>query len=384
MEENVPCRIGPLPQEKKTMQEQKRNLFRSGLLFLVGVWLLFGIGILVWSLREQASAVRMLAVNESAPLFELPDQDGRTHKLRDYQNRAVALAFLPDLGETSRDELRSLDRAMRQFDTIGVKVFGIVAAEAAAAKRLHDSEGLDFPILLDKGNRVARKYGAGAPNNPERRLSYVIGPESKVLLPVQTVHASDHGRQLVELAECCLDTKPIPGSKFIGKPIADFSLPRVSDGKPETLYGDKKQKATVLFVLSAQCPCSAKYNGRCAELARRYGAQGIRFLAMNSSDGETPQEIAAQAQQAGFPFPVVKDAGNVIADKIEARVTPEVFVMDSKGVLRYHGRIDDHRNPKMVLTHDLRNALDFLLAGKLPPYPERPMFGCAIARARAN
>jgi hypothetical protein len=77
---------------------------------------------------------------------------------------------------------------------------------------------------------------------------------------------------------------------------------------------------------------------------------------------------------------VLHDLGNVIADRLEARVTPEVFVMDALGVLVYHGRIDDSRDPSKVTSHDLRNALDFLIADKTPTRQEQKPFGCAIAR----
>ena len=53
-----------------------------------------------------------------------------------------------------------------------------------------------------------------------------------------------------------------------------------------------------------------------------------------------------------------------------ARFTPEAFVFDRERKLRYHGRIDDnHRDPSRVTSHDLKNALDALLAGKDVPYP---------------
>lgn len=339
------------------------------------------VGGLVWYGYDNASAPLTLQPKQPAPMFSLQDQDGRTHRLNDYQNRAVALAFLPNAHSASVTELRSLNRNIQQFDTLGVKVFAIAPIAASTAKRLHDTERLEFPILADKDSRVARQYGAGVQATLDGRASFVIGGDGRVILPVTAVDVAEHGKQLAELSECCLDSKPQPNSKLIGKPIADFRLPRVADGQPETLYGAKRQKATVLFITSSECPCSGKYEGRMAELARGYARQGVRFVAMNSSDGETPRQIADHAQKAGFPFPVLKDEGNVVADRIEARVTPEAFVMDSQGILRYHGRIDDSRDPSQVQSHDLRNALDFLLAGKNPPHTDLTTFGCAILRA---
>ena len=49
------------------------------------------------------------------------------------------------------------------------------------------------------------------------------------------------------------------------------------------------------------------------------------------------------AEKHGFTFPVLKDDRNKIADAYGATKTPEVFVLDPKGSLLYHGRIDERR-----------------------------------------
>lgn len=345
----------------------------------IGVCLLLlviAVGGVVWVLKGDDG--RLLNPGESAPFFALKDQDNRKHRLEDYRNRPVTLAFMPDLGEASVAQLRSINRVIKQFDTLGVKVFAVAAGTPANAKAVHDTEHLNFPILLDEGERVGRGYqveGGG-------RASYVVGGDGRVLLPIAMVLTAEHGQQLVELTECCLDTNPQAPSRLIGKRLPDFTLPRVSDGKQESFYGDNKQKATVLFVMSAECPCSGGYDERIAALARAYTNRGVRFVALNSSANETVIEIAKRAQQAGYSFPVLKDVDNVIADRISAQVTPEVFIADAKGVLCYHGRIDDNRKETMVKSHDLRNALDFLLAGKTPIRADLPTFGCAIYRTK--
>jgi peroxiredoxin len=360
-------------------QPQKRTL-KTTLRVLLGFWIIAGLGIGTAYWFNLRSHGQMLNLGDTAPTFFLQDQDGRPHKLTDYRGRPVAIAFLPDLNNESITQLQSMNAAIRQFDTLGVKVFAIAPTTPETAKRVHDTKNLNFPILVDAQQGVMEKYGADTPTDAGKRLSYVVDAEGKVLLPIKTVHTADHGAQLVELAECCIDQKPVAPSRLIGKQIADFQLPRVGDGKQETLYGDKQQHLTVLYILSAQCPCSGTYDARVSELAKSYAPKGVRFLALNASANETPQEIALYAKKANYPFPVLKDDKNLIADKIEAKVTPEVFVMDTKGILRYHGRIDDSRKPSEVKAHDLRNALDFLLAGQAPAKPDVATFGCAIYR----
>ena len=61
---------------------------------------------------------------------------------------------------------------------------------------------------------------------------------------------------------------------------------------------------------------------------------------------------------------------------LNARRTPEVFLVDGDGRLGYHGRI-----AAKIGTPDLRNALDALLAGRLIDPAETKAFGCWIDRS---
>jgi thiol-disulfide isomerase/thioredoxin len=56
--------------------------------------------------------------------------------------------------------------------------------------------------------------------------------------------------------------------------------------------------------------------------------------------------------------------------------TPQVFLFDQDRKLRYVGRIDDS-DVKTVTSHDTRNALDALLAGKPVPVEKTRTFGCS-------
>jgi peroxiredoxin len=369
-------------QQSVISSKRTGRLVRFIFVGVIGIWVVVG-GAVMLALRAQnEAAIRPLVLGVSAPDFVLNDQYGHRHNLADYKGRGVVLAFLPGRDANSLAELRSLNATMREFDTLGVKVFGITQMSASVAKALHDSEHLDYPLLTDTDGQIARRYGAVSDSTHPGRVSYVVGFKGEILLPVRDVQPAQHGKQMISLAECCLDETTQQTAKNMGKPIADFQLPEVRDGKTVSLLGDRKQQATVLLFVSSLCPCSAKYDDRNVRLAAEYASRGVRFVALNSSFGEQPAEIAAHARQARYPFPMLRDEGNVIADRVGAQLTPEAFVLDSKGVLRYHGRIDDNRDALKVTTNDLRNALDALLVGKLPSKPEQVAFGCAISRTR--
>jgi len=168
----------------------------------------------------------------------------------------------------------------------------------------------------------------------------------------------------------------------VGAAAPDFVLPSAADSKTvalKDLLG--KNKAVAVIFIATKCPYSNGYNERMAALGKEYAAKGIALVGINSNKTEPPAEVAEHAKKNGFTFPVLKDDGNRVADAYGANKTPEVFVIDPKGVLLYHGRIDETADdPKNVKSPDLRNTLDAILAGKPVPVAETKAFGCSIKR----
>jgi peroxiredoxin len=166
----------------------------------------------------------------------------------------------------------------------------------------------------------------------------------------------------------------------IGSTIEDFTLPDV-DNKEHSLKSLAGKNGTVLLFISVQCPVSNAYNERMAKLADDYKAKGIAVIGINSNVAEDAAAIKAHASEHKLAFPILKDSGNKIADKLGATVTPEAYFLDTNNKLIYHGRIDNARNPAQLETSDLRNALDAALGGKAIDKAEAKAFGCSIKRA---
>jgi peroxiredoxin len=166
-----------------------------------------------------------------------------------------------------------------------------------------------------------------------------------------------------------------PGAK-----AAEFQL---TDPHGATAAFDPAQgKATVVMFISAVCPVSNDYLIRINDLYRDYTSQGVRFLIINSNQNEKQAQVDDHARRAGFQFPVYRDPNNVVADRFGAQSTPETFLIDGAGVLRYHGRIDDAQNSARVKQPSLRLAIDAVLEGREVAVPETKAFGCTIKRAR--
>jgi hypothetical protein len=112
-----------------------------------------------------------------------------------------------------------------------------------------------------------------------------------------------------------------------------------------------------------------------------YSAKGVKFIFVNSNASEPAAKVAEHAK-AHFDFPVYKDPDSAVADRFGAQVTPEAYVIDKTGVVRYHGSIDDQRDESRVQMKGLRQALDAVIDGRLPEVSQTKAFGCTIKKAK--
>jgi peroxiredoxin len=178
-----------------------------------------------------------------------------------------------------------------------------------------------------------------------------------------------------------LSTGILSAQEFrLGSQVADFQVHDL-DGKSVN-FSALKGPLTVVTFIATECPVSNSYNQRMIAVYKDYTSKNVKFVFVNSNRSEPAGEVREHAQRVGFPFPVYKDPNNVVADRFDAQVTPESFVIDSSGIIRYHGSIDDNMNESHVHTQRLRAALDALLAGKPVASNETKAFGCTIKRIR--
>ena len=183
-------------------------------------------------------------------------------------------------------------------------------------------------------------------------------------------------------AACGTEDSDTPNAKAalaIGAVIPDFTLPD-ADGKQHSLASLKGKSGTLVLFIATQCPYSNAYNARMAKLAEDYRAKGVNVVGINSNSTEPAAEVKQHAADKGLNFTILKDAGNVVADRFGAQVTPEAYLLDASGKLVYHGRIDNSRYGVMVTSTELRDAIEATLAGKPVEKAGAKAFGCSIKR----
>ena len=178
----------------------------------------------------------------------------------------------------------------------------------------------------------------------------------------------------------------------IGSPAPDFRLPGV-DGKTYALGGFRDAEILVVVFTCNHCPTAQAYEDRIQRLADDYKDKKVALVAISPNDpeavrldelgysdmGDSLDEMKIRAKDKGFRFPYLYDGQTQqVSLAYGPMATPHVFVFDRDRRLRFVGRIDDSEKPQRVTSHDTRNAIDALLAGRPVPVEKTRVFGCSI------
>jgi thiol-disulfide isomerase/thioredoxin len=177
----------------------------------------------------------------------------------------------------------------------------------------------------------------------------------------------------------------------LGSPAPDFTLPGIDD-KNHSLSDFKNSKLLAIIFTCPHCPAAQLYEDRLKKMVVEYGPKGVAFVAiqpnapaaaslreLNYTDVDDSMEgMKIRAKYRNFNFPFLYDGDTqAVAEKYGPKATPHVFLFDQERKLRYEGRIDDNMRLASVKTHDLRNALNQLLAGQPVTTPHTAVFGCS-------
>lgn len=141
---------------------------------------------------------------------------------------------------------------------------------------------------------------------------------------------------------------------------------------------------TVLIFVSVDCPVSNRYAPEIKRLYGEFTARGVRFRLVYPNPLDSGDAISRHLVAFGYPPIADRDGEHTLVKMAGASVTPEAAVFDNRQRLVYRGRIDDRfvelgRERPAATQHDLRNAMEAVLAGK-PVTPSRTQaVGCFIA-----
>jgi peroxiredoxin len=176
----------------------------------------------------------------------------------------------------------------------------------------------------------------------------------------------------------------------IGAAAPDFELPAV-DGKTYRLADFAAAKVLVVVFTCNHCPTAQAYEDRLMRLHADYKDRGVALVAISPNDpkairldelgytdlGDSLEEMKIRAKDKGFKFPYLYDGEKQqTSAAYGVLATPHVFIFDARRRLRYVGGIDNS-DVGTVTSHDARNAIDALLAGRPVPVEKTRVFGCS-------
>lgn len=174
------------------------------------------------------------------------------------------------------------------------------------------------------------------------------------------------------------DDPPPKESLPVGATVENFRLVD-TNGAESSLDDLKGKNGAILVFVSAQCPVVKQYNERISQFAADFAAKGINVIGINSNHSESLEWVKSHAAEK-YQFPVLIDKGNVLADKLGANVTPEIFYVNEKNVLVYQGAIDNNRSGENITENYLRDAVEANLSGKPVARKTAKAIGCSIKR----
>ena len=169
----------------------------------------------------------------------------------------------------------------------------------------------------------------------------------------------------------------------LGDSAPDFALP-ATDGQTYCLQDFAGAPVLVIAFTCNHCPYVINSEARVLDFYNDYHDKGVAYVAINSNSENTYADddfagMVARAKERGFEFPYLRDESQDVARAYGALRTPHFYVFDAARKLAYTGRMDDNpRNPGKETTHELRDAVDALLAGRAIDVPLTNPIGCNV------
>ena len=152
---------------------------------------------------------------------------------------------------------------------------------------------------------------------------------------------------------------------------------------------DPAGPAEILFFITNDCPVANFYAPEIQRICGQYAGKGISCTLVYSDPQLDAAAIRKHRAEFGYTampsIAAVQDVHHKIADATGALITPEAVVVGKTGKVLYRGRIDNFyaalgKPRRQATQHDLRQALDEVLAGKPVTHPQTQAVGCYIPR----
>ena len=203
----------------------------------------------------------------------------------------------------------------------------------------------------------------------------------------QTTEAVDTEKTDTQ-AEAQTVSNTAPGNVSVGDKAPDFNLKNV-DGEMYSFENIKDAngeapKGYIIVFTCNTCPYAVASEQRIIDLHNKFAPMGYPVVAIQPNDpaaqpGDSYEAMKERATEMEYPFLYLFDEGQKVYPIYGATRTPEVYLVDAKQIVRYHGAIDDSvRDAENVEEKFVEKAIEALENGQEPQPAKTKAVGCSI------
>jgi peroxiredoxin Q/BCP len=147
-----------------------------------------------------------IAVGSQAPSFELPDQDGRKRKLKEFAGKWVVLYFYPkDDTPGCTIQATEFTAGVEQFEELDAVILGVSPDPQTAHQKFIARHSLNITLLSDTERSVMAAYGAwgeksmyGKKVTGVIRSTVLIDPAGQIAHHWKSVRSKGHAEKVRE------------------------------------------------------------------------------------------------------------------------------------------------------------------------------------------
>ena len=148
----------------------------------------------------------MLEIGTKAPVFTLPDQDGKMVSLKDFMGQKVVLYFYPkDNTPGCTKQACNFGELLPLFREKGAVVIGVSKDSVASHKKFQEKFGLPFTLLSDPELKVIQAYGVWQEKNMYGkktmgvvRTTYLVDEKGVIVKAFGKVKAAENPQQMLD------------------------------------------------------------------------------------------------------------------------------------------------------------------------------------------
>ncbi|MAP96271.1 MAG: hypothetical protein CMK07_15095 [Ponticaulis sp.] len=141
------------------------------------------------------------------------------------------------------------------------------------------------------------------------------------------------------------------------------------NGESHELFYHKDKDAIVIMTAGNGCPIVRGAVPDLKQIREDYAEQNVQFFMLNSNLQDTREEIAAEAEEFGYDFAILKDENQLVGEQLNFDRTAQVYVINPKKGFKveYYGPLNDRQTyerqrPTATETY-VRDVLDAVIAG---------------------